>query len=126
LVRRQRRQRARGFLRQVASQIVQDMRGDSRLTEQEFQLLIELTQRQPTDRIDYDFISTLPHVQATATSSCCICIDVVEKGDCLTVLPCTHMFHSSCVDSWLLQRPVCPLCKSNVSQDTDSSYESLM
>jgi len=121
-----RRQRVRGLLRLVASQIVQDLR-ERRHENQQFELMIELTQRNSIETIDGEYVSTLPHVHAINASSCCICLDVIEKGQILTVLPCTHKFHSSCVDTWLLQRPVCPFCKSSViiDQDTDSSFDNL-
>uniref|UniRef100_A0A7S1D710 RING-type E3 ubiquitin transferase n=1 Tax=Cyclophora tenuis TaxID=216820 RepID=A0A7S1D710_CYCTE len=42
--------------------------------------------------------------------SCTICFVQVEEGDRVGVLPCKHLFHASCLKSWLARRNVCPLC----------------
>jgi hypothetical protein len=103
-----RRQRVSGLLRLVAEQMEQET-GDSRYDDQELDLMTELTHTTHSS----SYIASLPHLQAKISSSCCICIDAIEVGHYLTILPCTHMFHSSCVDAWLNCRAVCPLCKSS-------------
>ena len=59
-------------------------------------------------------ISRLPHLEASDSGSCCICIQDVEKGEQITVMPCSHTFHSSCVDEWLVQKASCPICKATL------------
>ncbi|KXS09341.1 hypothetical protein M427DRAFT_39117 [Gonapodya prolifera JEL478] len=65
---------------------------------------------------------TLAMLELRVHSTCCwgdaptcsICQDQIAKGEQIRVLPCTHGFHSSCVDVWLLTRsPQCPLCKTD-------------
>ncbi|KAI9501192.1 hypothetical protein GGI25_000581 [Coemansia spiralis] len=42
---------------------------------------------------------------------CIICLDGYKVEDRVRVLGCSHAFHSSCVDKWLLKRSCkCPLC----------------
>ena len=43
---------------------------------------------------------------------CVICLEDFVDGEELRVLPCNHAFHVACIDEWLLERPLCPLCKA--------------
>jgi len=55
-------------------------------------------------------------VQAGKDKECSICLNEFEPGDTYRTLPnCTHSFHRSCIDLWLLRRGDCPLCKTKVS-----------
>jgi len=48
---------------------------------------------------------------------CSVCLANIEPGETLRHLPnCTHCFHRSCIDLWLLQSASCPLCKVEVSR----------
>ena len=42
---------------------------------------------------------------------CIICLAEFENGDNLRVLKCKHRFHVACIDQWLGQQGVCPICK---------------
>jgi hypothetical protein len=42
---------------------------------------------------------------------CCICMDAMKKNTLVRILPCTHTFHSRCVDKWLKTNNSCPICK---------------
>lgn len=44
---------------------------------------------------------------------CPICYDVIYQHG-MTVLPCAHMFHRSCIQRWLNQTPSCPVCRNHV------------
>ncbi|GAA6014970.1 hypothetical protein JCM10207_008689 [Rhodosporidiobolus poonsookiae] len=51
--------------------------------------------------------------------TCPICFTEFEAGDELRVLPCDqrHMFHTSCIDPWLLEvSSSCPLCRLDLAQ----------
>ena len=47
--------------------------------------------------------------------SCVICMDTYVKNERVHGLPgCTHYFHSKCIQTWLLGKSECPLCRSKV------------
>ncbi|RYO86309.1 hypothetical protein DL766_008769 [Monosporascus sp. MC13-8B] len=46
---------------------------------------------------------------------CTICIDEVNVGDEITVLPCKHWFHNDCVVLWLKQHNTCPICRASIT-----------
>lgn len=45
---------------------------------------------------------------------CCICLASYADNDVLKELPCSHIFHTSCVDKWLKMKAICPLCKCSI------------
>ncbi|KAH7118496.1 hypothetical protein EDB81DRAFT_817873 [Dactylonectria macrodidyma] len=51
--------------------------------------------------------------QSSSAEVCAICLEVLVDQDDVRRLKCKHVFHTSCIDSWLQKRHVdCPLCKS--------------
>jgi len=48
-------------------------------------------------------------------SSCNICLESFSKGDDVKTLPCLHMFHSQCIDTWLSRKAECPCCKFSLN-----------
>ena len=49
--------------------------------------------------------------------SCVICMEDFKNGDVSTNLPCLHMFHTNCIQSWLKTQNTCPICKFQLTQD---------
>lgn len=48
------------------------------------------------------------------SADCSICMDMVELGTEVTVLPCTHWFHFTCIEAWLIQHNTCPHCRRSI------------
>lgn len=47
-------------------------------------------------------------------AECSVCMDPVEIGDSVTVLPCKHWFHGECVGAWLKEHDTCPHCRQGI------------
>ena len=47
-------------------------------------------------------------------AECSVCMDTVEIGDEVTVLPCRHWFHGECVGAWLKEHDTCPHCRQGI------------
>lgn len=58
--------------------------------------------------------STLARLKRN-TPECSICLEKFRVRDIVTRLPCTHVYHSSCIGEWLPQSGSCPVCKHRVS-----------
>lgn len=44
-------------------------------------------------------------------SRCAICLENYQAGERVRTVPCLHSFHSNCIDQWLKERALCPICK---------------
>jgi len=54
---------------------------------------------------------------------CSICLNDYEVKDELRTLPCTHFFHSACIDRWLSNHTTCPLCVRSVEATDNETQE---
>jgi len=69
---------------------------------------------------DPSIIQTLPtHKLANIPTNpeaarCMICLTDYEIGEMVKTLPCFHMFHPGCIDTWLDKSKLCPLCRASV------------
>lgn len=48
-------------------------------------------------------------IYAGEDDMCAICKETINKGQKVRILPCSHLFHSPCIDSWLVRSPRCPI-----------------
>jgi hypothetical protein len=44
---------------------------------------------------------------------CCICLDDKNISD-ISMLICTHKFHTVCISKWLSREPSCPICRTPI------------
>eukprot|EP01054_Gregarina_sp_Poly1_P006780 Gregarina_sp_Poly_1__6779@NODE_365_length_9176_cov_254_590076_g301_i0_p3_GENE_NODE_365_length_9176_cov_254_590076_g301_i0NODE_365_length_9176_cov_254_590076_g301_i0_p3_ORF_typecomplete_len469_score28_66zfRING_2/PF13639_6/1_6e03zfRING_2/PF13639_6/1_9e13zfRING_11/PF17123_5/1_8e11zfC3HC4_2/PF13923_6/5_2e10zfC3HC4_2/PF13923_6/3_7e03zfC3HC4/PF00097_25/5_5e08zfC3HC4/PF00097_25/7_9e02zfrbx1/PF12678_7/9_7e02zfrbx1/PF12678_7/2e07zfRING_UBOX/PF13445_6/5_3e06Zn_ribbon_17/PF17120_5/8_6e02Zn_ribbon_17/PF1712 len=63
-------------------------------------------------------------ISSTQDSSCCsVCLLSFENGDTIRVLPCAHVFHRGCIDTWLSNHTECPLrCTINLSNEFHGDF----
>jgi E3 ubiquitin-protein ligase RNF115/126 len=54
-------------------------------------------------------------------AECSICMDSVELGEQVTVLPCKHWFHDACITAWLNEHDTCPHCRKGISQQPEAN-----
>lgn len=47
--------------------------------------------------------------------NCSICLEVLDCGDSVIRLPCTHLFHENCITDWLKTSKSCPNCRQTFS-----------
>lgn len=56
------------------------------------------------------------------SSECAICLEDVRIDFAASSkeLRCGHLFHKSCIDTWLNQTNTCPYCRGRVIQDNQN------
>jgi E3 ubiquitin-protein ligase DOA10 len=54
-----------------------------------------------------------------AFETCAICLMEFTAEDEITPLPCDekHYFHTSCIEEWLKNNNICPLCKKPITEE---------
>lgn len=70
------------------------------------------------------FVSKLPAVEAGETAEdevCSVCMEGFKEqqkwcdyGDGNKRVPCGHVFHASCITTWISHCNSCPLCRSYI------------
>lgn len=72
--------------------------------------------REQLNRIEKKIFRKGTDVKAGEEEKCPICITEFEDGEEVKNLPCNHMFHGNCIDTWLVQNSHCPICKADLLQ----------
>jgi E3 ubiquitin-protein ligase RNF115/126 len=67
----------------------------------------------PRKKVDEEMLG------AEYKAECSICMDEVNIGEEVTVLPCKHWFHHQCVSAWLLEHDTCPHCRKGITKQQD-------
>ena len=53
------------------------------------------------------------------SENCMICLEDLVGGSEVTVMPCSHVFHGTCIIRWLKQSHVCPMCRFEMPSTCD-------
>eukprot|EP00040_Diaphanoeca_grandis_P022732 m.122732 g.122732 ORF g.122732 m.122732 type:complete len:155 (+) comp28939_c1_seq1:470-934(+) len=61
---------------------------------------------------------------------CCVCLEEHGGDEKYRKLPCNHVLHVECVDTWFKTRVTCPVCKGSVidlcsQSDKDAGLETM-
>ena len=59
-----------------------------------------------------DFIVSLDD-QLIEESVCVICYEELEEG-IGKLEKCEHKFHKECIKTWLKEKPICPVCRTDI------------
>ncbi|CAF1118203.1 unnamed protein product [Rotaria sordida] len=55
---------------------------------------------------------TLSHSETI--SECSICLESYRSGQEVSILACSHEYHSSCIGEWMLKNRSCPMCRKDI------------
>lgn len=84
--------------------------------------LMEQNQQNGAPPASEDRINSLPKKKVDKSmlgsddkAECSICMESVEVGTEVTVLPCQHWFHFECIKSWLSEHDTCPHCRKPIT-----------
>jgi hypothetical protein len=69
----------------------------------------------PLEQIHW-IANRLPITEEAPDDICSICREVPKEGDKWRNLPCNHKFHPECIDGWLIDNRVCPICRQNAKK----------
>jgi hypothetical protein len=61
---------------------------------------------------EFKFTQTGEH---TEKKNCVICMEDFESQENVKLLACGHLFHSDCVNKWLLEKSTCPMCNTSIN-----------
>jgi len=62
--------------------------------------------------------STYTTLEEDLDANCTVCQETMRQGELVrTLTVCTHQFHKSCIDNWLLRESVvCPTCRHDIRE----------
>jgi hypothetical protein len=49
-----------------------------------------------------------------SVSECSICLESYRSGQEVSILACSHEYHSSCIGEWMLKSRSCPMCRKDI------------
>ena len=95
--------------------------GDQNDLNEMIERMLHYSRENPTDQT---IVSELPETKIDDIKkldkdkqNCVICMEDFKNGDVTTNLPCLHMFHTNCIQSWLKTQNTCPICKFKLTAE---------
>lgn len=61
------------------------------------------------------FRKRITELERAREENCAICTDGFAPNEAVASLPCGHMFHEVCAESWIRRVASCPLCRTAVA-----------
>ncbi|KAK7508519.1 hypothetical protein BaRGS_00000085 [Batillaria attramentaria] len=55
------------------------------------------------------------------TRMCPVCLDEFHNAEKVALCPCRHSFHVKCLQQWLDQHNTCPMCKTRVTSQGETT-----
>ncbi|CAF1070036.1 unnamed protein product [Adineta steineri] len=49
-----------------------------------------------------------------SASECSICLETYRSGQEVSILSCSHEYHSSCIKEWMIKNRSCPMCRKDI------------
>lgn len=68
------------------------------------------------DRIPVCKFKRNPETKPGEEEKCPVCLLEFNDDEDVKTLPCKHMYHPSCIDTWLVKNSACPICKRDVAE----------
>lgn len=75
------------------------------------------------DRFEFGEGEPATNKLKTEDKSCCICLAEYEPGDDLYVVPCGHVYHIDCINSWCTSHVRCPLCNFDLEEGCNDAAD---
>lgn len=60
--------------------------------------------------------AVLSVVRGSEVHECCVCMASIHAEDGSYLDPCGHLFHTTCILTWLKEQASCPLCRTRADQ----------
>ena len=57
-----------------------------------------------------DTIKNFLNQQKDNFNECVICLQEMKTNEELTIILCSHIYHTECIQAWAKKKRLCPLC----------------
>ncbi len=74
----------------------------------------DINEERPDINIIRQCISSVDESEIDDSEKCVICLDDYDYDNNVGKLECEHKYHQKCIERWLMEKTICPLCKYNV------------